>query len=116
MVRFFVLSFFFLSIGSFAQSKKIKKKEHNYNLVFSNNYKENCLISAVDYLTSDFKINYHYNKFYFRISIKNIFNIYAEDPDFRLNDLLENRIANIDEIDFQSEIPVYFKGKIIYKF
>ncbi len=116
MDRFLVLSIFFLTIGSFAQSKKIEKREHNYNLIFSNNYKENVLVSAIDYLTSDFKINYNYNKFYFRISIKNIFNIYLEEPDFRLNNLLENRIANINEIDLQSEIPVYLKGKITYRF
>ncbi|WP_395047249.1 hypothetical protein [Flavobacterium sp.] len=112
VLMFLLLSF---TIRGFSQySREIKMNHHNIKV--KNVVEYSFLESAADYLSSDIKINYNYSKLYFRLSMRNFFNIYADEPNFNFNNLSGNSITNFNKININKEVPVYIKGKITYKF
>ena len=111
-ILIFVL--FVFTIASYSQGFKQREIDHHRIVKEVNNY--NLLESVVDCLSSDVKINYNYSRFCFRLSMRNFFNIYADEPNFNFNNLSGNSITNFNKININKEIPVYLKWKIIYKF
>ncbi|WP_395057032.1 hypothetical protein [Flavobacterium sp.] len=109
---FLLLSF---TIRGFSQySREIKMNHHN--IIVKNVVEYSFLETAADYLSSDIKIIYNYNRFYFRLSMRNFFNIYADEPSFNFDNLRGNGSVNFNRININKEVPVYLKWKITYKF
>ncbi|MEO8235627.1 MAG: hypothetical protein ABI549_09460 [Flavobacterium sp.] len=113
VILLFIL--FVFTIGSYSQ-QSFKQREIHHDRIVKEVKKYSLLELAADYLSSDFKINYNYSGFHFRLSMRNFFNIYADEPNFNFNNLSGNSVTNFNKININKEIPVYIKGKIIYKF
>ena len=113
VILLFIL--FFVTIGSYSQHS-FKQRVIHHDMIVKEVKKYSLLELAVDYLSSDFKINYNYSGFHFRLSMRNFFNIYADEPNFNLNNLPGNNVANFNKINVNKEIPVYLKAKVSYRF
>ena len=114
MKSILIFLIFISTIGSYSQS--FKEIEIHHNIIVKGVQEYNFLELAADYLSSDIKIKYNYSKFCFRLSIRNFFNIYADEPNFNFDNLTSKSIVNFNKININKEVPVYLKGKIIYKF